>query len=240
MRYLQASFVFDPVPKLMRTYERIGNDILSKDGSNISSVLYSLSKGDEASNESLDRLLGWIRQVPEEPFDEFKFVTTELNDVIFGMKASNKDSFIDARLLSDGTLRSLAVLTAIETVKPNSRVVIEEFDNGLHPSRARVLLEAMSDCCKRKELNLLVTTHNPATLNSLREEEYDGVVICAWDSAEECFNLIELCDLPRHDELLERGRLGDLITQQVINQYLVPKYGDKHKEKSLEWLRNLP
>ena len=39
--HLQGSFVFDPNPKLMHGYERIGNNILSKDGANLSSVAIS-------------------------------------------------------------------------------------------------------------------------------------------------------------------------------------------------------
>ena len=239
MYYLHSSFVFDPNPKLMRTYERIKNYNLSRDGSNLSSVLYSLSKGSESEQETLKRLLGWIKQLPDEPYNDFAFITTQLDDVIFGFKENNERNFItDARLLSDGTLRSLAVLTALETVKEKSRVVIEEFDNGLHPSRIHVLTEAIASCCKRRKLNVLVTTHNPATLNALNEEQFNGVVLCTWDKNEKTFKLLRLCDLPRFDEMIERGRLGDLVTQRIIDKYLVPKYEEEHNEKVLEWLRS--
>ena len=62
MGHLQASFVFDPDPKLMHAYERIGNSTLSRDGANLSAVLYALHTGDEAEQASLDRLLSRIRQ----------------------------------------------------------------------------------------------------------------------------------------------------------------------------------
>jgi len=71
-------------------------------------------------------------------------------------------------------------------------------------------------------------------------EQLDGVVLCAWDSEQQAFKLVKLCDLPRSDELLERGRLGDLITRRVIEQYLKPKFEEIHKNKALEWLQNLP
>ena len=51
-------------------------------------------------------------------------------------EGTNGGVLVDARLLSDGTLRMLAVVTALETVPTGSRIIIEEFDNGLHPSRA--------------------------------------------------------------------------------------------------------
>ena len=240
MGYLQSSFIFDPQPKLMRNYERIGNTTLSRDGSNLSAVLYSLSEGSDEDKQKLERLLAWIRQLPDEPYRTIDFVTTSFNDVIFGLSEGPDDNIIAAKLLSDGTLRSLAVLTALETVDENSRIVIEEFDNGLHPSRVHVLAEAIADCCKRRKLNILVTTHNPATLNALQPEQLDGVVLCAWDKDKQASNLIRLSELPRYDELTERGSLGDLVSQRIIDQYLTPKYEEEHNEKALKWLRSLP
>ena len=141
MRHLQASYVFDPNPKLMHGYERIGNSVLSKDGANLSAVLYSLSIGDEVQQASLDRLLSQISQLPDEPYEEFDFTDTDLGDVIFWLREKTGYK-VDARSLSDGTLRTLAILTALETVQAGSHVIVEEFDNGLHPSRVR-----RSDLC---------------------------------------------------------------------------------------------
>jgi predicted ATPase len=239
MEYLRASFVFDPNPKLMRSYERIGNRTLSKNGANLSAVLYALKEGNEEEKDSLSRLLHWIRQLPEEPYQALDFVTTGLHDVIFGMKEGDKGQFVDARLLSDGTLRTLAVLTALETVEPSSRVVIEEFDNGLHPSRVQVLTQAIQDACKRRNLNVLLTTHNPATLNALQTDQLGGVVLCTWDQAQKAFTLIRLFDLPRYDMLMDQGRLGDLVTRRLIEKYLVPNFEESRKEKALAWLDNL-
>ncbi len=241
MNYLRSSFVFDPHPNLMRAYERIGNNILSRDGANLSAVLFALDQGNTEEKETLNRLLGWIKQLPEEPYRAFRFFTTPLNDVIFGLQeGDDEDRIVDARLLSDGTLRSLAVLTALETVEPHSRVIIEEFDNGLHPSRVHILSQAIESCCRRRNLNVLVTTHNPATLDALQPEQLDGVVLCAWDNAQQTFKLVRLYDLPRCDELLEQGRLGDLVTRRVVEQYLAPNFEEERKAGALAWLEDLP
>ena len=240
MDYLRSSFIFDPNPKLMRTYDRIGNSTLAKNGANLSSVLYALSEGSEEEKQSLTHILEWIRQVPEEPYKNIEFVKTDLNDVIFGLRETREGPFIDARLLSDGTLRALAVLTALETATAGSRLVIEEFDNGLHPSRVNVLIEAMASCCERRQLNVLVTTHNPATLNTLQHEQLNSVIMCAWNSEQKAFNLINFYDLPRYDELIERGGLGDLVTRRVVERHLAPNFEKEHKEKALAWLRSLP
>jgi hypothetical protein len=154
-------------------------------------------------------------------------------------RTAERKNVVDARLLSDGTLRTLAILTALETAAGNSRIVIEEFDNGVHPSRVRVLTEALTDGCKRRQLKALVTTHNPATLNELSSEQVKGVVFSVWVPTSQSFDLVELCDLPRHIELMERGRLGDLVTRRIIEQYVAPDFSETQKNAALAWLDSL-
>ena len=238
MSHLQASFVFDPDPKLMHNYERVGDTILKKNGSNLSAVLYGLSTGDEDQQATLQRLLKKIRQLPDEPYEEFDFTLTSLGDVIFGFKESSGYK-VDARVLSDGTLRTLAILTAFETVSEGSRIVVEEFDNGLHPSRVGVLTEAIAEVAKNRHLQVLVTTHNPATMNFLTREQLEGVVLCTWGDENESASLVRLDELPRYDEFLERGRLGDLVTRRVVDQYLAPEFEEQQKKKALAWLEDL-
>ena len=238
MHHLQASFVFDPNPKLMHNYERIGNNILSKDGANLSAVLYSLSIGDETEQASLDRLCSQISQLPDEPYEKFSFTKTDLGDVIFSLRERTGYT-VDARSLSDGTLRTLAILTALETVQEYSHVIVEEFDNGLHPSRVDVLTSAIAEATERRNLRVLVTTHNPATMNNLTSEQMKGVVLCTWSQNKQAADLVELDSLPRSDELLERGQLGDLVSRRVIEQYLAPEFEEQHRQKMLEWVEAL-
>jgi predicted ATPase len=232
-------FVFDPQPRLMRAYERIGSQALSRDGANLSAVLYALYKGSEEEQAALTKILQRIRQLPEEPFEEFDFVVTPLHDVLFGIREVKGGPIIDARLLSDGTLRCLAVLTALETVGRGSRVIIEEFDNGLHPSRVSILTQAIADACERRDLKVLVTTHNPATLDGLTSEQLKGVVLCIWDRARKASRIVPLLELPRADVLLERGHLGDLVTRRVLEQHLMPGFEEEQKAKAQEWLDSL-
>lgn len=237
-QHLNAAFVFDLNPKLMRNYERIGQRLLVKDGSNLSSVLYGLKEGDKYQQAALVRILENLKQLPEEPFDSFEFVQTKLNDVLIGFRSEDQ-MFTDARLLSDGSLRALAILTALETVPEQSRIIIEEMDNGIHPSRAQMLINAIWECSKRRKLNVLATTHNPATLDSLSAEQRTSVVLCHYDLRTKGSRLTPLTELPRADVLLERGHLGDLVTHQVVEQYLSPDFDEEQRRKAKAWLESL-
>ncbi len=236
---LKVPITLNPDPALIRGYERISGGELMENGSNLSAVLYALSEGTEDQKTTLNRLADRIAQLPDEPYGSIDFVRTDLDDVIFGFKDKETDRLVDARLLSDGTLRTLAVLTALETVAQGSLLIIEEFDNGLHPSRIQMLTEALSDCCTRRGIRVLVTTHNPATLDALNQDQLDGVVMCVWDKELKAFNLVRLADLPQYVEILESGRLGDLVTRRAIERYLEPNFEEDRTREALEWLDSL-
>ena len=234
--HLRASFVFDPKPGAMRRYERIGHDSLLRDGSNLSSVLYGLNENGKAK---LDELFGHIRQVPDEPYSGFDFVATELGDVIFGMREEHSNQLSDARMLSDGTMRTLAVLTAVATGERQSRVVVEEFDNGLHPSRVASLVQAIAQTREEREINVLLSTHNPEVLNVLTPEQQQNVVLAFRSKDDYCSRLLPLPQVARYDELLERGRLGDLVTRRIVDQHLDPDFENKRDEAMRRWLAGL-
>lgn len=235
-RHLRASFVFDPRPGAMRRYERIGHDALLRDGSNLSSVLYGLKQNGAGK---LAELFGHIRQLPDEPYSGFDFVTTSLGDVIFGMQEEHAKPLSDARLLSDGTLRALAVLTAVTTSKHHSRVVVEEFDNGLHPSRVASLVHAIAGIGEARKIHVLLSTHNPEVLNALTPEQQRNVVLAFRAKEDYASRLLPLTDVSRYDELLERGRLGDLVADRTVDQYLDPQADAKRRAALQRWLAHV-
>lgn len=237
--HLQSAFVFDPDPRAMRDYVRIGDSTLRRNGGNLSAVLHGLSRGDAVAQATLERIRDRIAQVPDEPFAGLEFVETLLRDVILAVRRPGAEGLLDARVLSDGTLRALSVLTALETAPEGSRVVVEEFDNGLHPSRVAILADAARECANRRRLRVLVTTHNPATLDALPAVALQDVVLCAWDSAKRSSRLVRLTELPRADVLLEQGHLGDLITRRVLEQHLAPRFEEERREAAKKWLKAL-
>ncbi|QXE26094.1 ATPase-like protein [Richelia sinica FACHB-800] len=79
----------------------------------------------------------------------------------------NTRRYCEAALLSDGTLRVLAIAAAMLSATEGSLVVIEEIDNGVHPNRAKHLLASIRDIAERRKLRVLLSTHNPALMDAL-------------------------------------------------------------------------
>lgn len=243
--YLRGSHVFDPIPKSMRNYERQSpQPNLLRNGSNLSAVLFSLSKVNDAGRSTLERITKTIRQIPEEPFQAVGFVETELGDVMAGFvpesgTGSNGSRVVDARLLSDGTLRMLAVLTALETVPRNSRIVIEEFDAGLHPSRAELLAKHLSEAAQRRRLNVVLTTHNPAFMNVLDDEQMRCVWICHRSDSHNASSVVRLVDVDYSETIGLAGGLGDYVAAGALERRLAPGYGEERKQAMRRWLESL-
>ena len=243
--YLRGSYIFDPVAKFMRNYERASQQpLLTRNGSNLSAVLFALSKGNSEQREALQRITRTIRQIPEEPFKSIGFVETQLGDVMAGFHAEpgsglNGGRLMDARLLSDGTLRMLAVLTALETVPKRSRIVIEEFDNGLHPSRAKLLVQHLASTAEQRKLNVLLTTHNSACMDALDEAQLKNVWICHRDTERKSSKITRLADLDVLMTMGLTGSLGDFVTCGALENRLAASYGENREKAMRQWIESV-
>ena len=246
--YLRNSYIFDPQPKAMREYARVeSSPRLLRGGANLSAVLFALSEEyeeDEEQQATLQRITEVVRQIPEEPFIKISFAETSLGDVMAAFvpderRAASGGKLVDARLLSDGTLRMLAIVTALETVPESSRIVIEEFDNGLHPSRAKLLVRTLSETASRRELNVLVTTHNPAFMDALEQSQMDSVLICHGDESGEGSQVTRLSDMDIAGTIGLRGGLGDFVTRGALEEHLAPDFVENRSRETRKWLESL-
>ena len=104
-----------------------------------------------------------------------------------------------------GNTRSAAAMELWADQLEGSLVVIEELDNGLHPSRAKKLLESLEAIATRRQLRLLLTTHNPALLDALPESAVPNVAFCYRDPAEGDSRIVRLEEIDGSEAHLLAG-----------------------------------
>jgi predicted ATPase len=232
---LEDILFLDPNPRAMRGYSFIVEKQLKDDGANLSSVLFNLCQ----EQEGKERVLGFIRALPEQDIRGIKFIETPRSEVMVQLIESfaDHDTPRDASLLSDGTLRVLAIAAALLSAKPGALVIVEEIDNGVHPSRAGMLLENIQRIATERRVRVLVTTHNPALLDALPVPSLKDVVCCYRDPAEGDSRLLRLSQLSTYPELLAQGPLGQLMTRGIIDRYVKDsRTDDDRRKEALEWL----
>lgn len=228
----------DTIPARMRDYADRQNDSLQADASNLSAVLYHLCQ-DTARKE---RLLSFVKSLPEQDIVDIRFVETPRDEVMVQLVENfgGKERTMDADSLSDGTLRVLALAAFLLTAPAGSLLVVEELDNGIHPSRARDLVAQTLDIARRRQVQILLTSHNPALLDALPYDVLPDVVCCYRDRTEGDSRLVRLGDLPKYPALMAQGSLGDLVTRQVIDRYLHDtRTAEEEKAAALSWLEEL-
>ena len=227
----------DPRPSLMRAYSFKTERRLTGSGANLSGALYNLCETEETRND----LLEFVRALPEQDIKAIDFIETPRGEVMVTLTETfgGRSTTYDATLLSDGTLRVLAIAAAILSAK-DRLVVIEEIDNGVHPSRAERLLDHMSRLAKSRNLRVLISSHNPALLDALPDDATPHVVCCYRSHGDGSSQLIRLMDLRDYPELIARGSVGHLMTRGILERFVHDRPGpEQRKERARVWLDDI-
>ncbi len=228
----QNIFILDPIPSKMRNYRPLA-ETLERDGSNIAGVLAGLSE--EKKKEIEEALSHYASALPER---EIKRVWAETvgrfnSDAMLYCEEEwikGTSQIIDAKGMSDGTLRFLAILTALLTRPEGTQIIIEEIDNGLHPSRAKLLLQALKEIGTRRKIDILVTTHNPALLDALPIEMMPFVIVAHRDIETGESKLTPLNEIENLPKLMAGGTLGKITMQGALERSL-ERQGKKEGNK---------
>ena len=241
------SFIFlDPVPAKMRSY-CARDRALTENGGNLSGVIYNLTRNPaaytrEERKKNKKDILDFIKNLPEQNFTGLFSIKEPRGESIVSLKESfgGEGKEYDASLLSDGTLRVLAIAVALLSSPEYSTVVIEELDNGIHPSRAKTLLSKINEVAQKRHLKILITTHNPTLLDALPDEIVSDCVFCYRDPVDGSSKLRKISDLPNYFDLLVQGSLGDLLVSNRINDFVKKNLANNGKsESAYSWLVKL-
>lgn len=217
---LKKILILSPKIGVMGNYCRIGDKRLKYDASNLSAALYELC-GDAVRRQSM---LEIIRQLPENEIRDLGFLIPGNGDVLFYLEENNMSSSgkIYANQLSAGTLRAIAVITALLQEPKGSLVIIDEVDNGLHPARAKALLSWMISINHERNVDILITTHNVSLLNSVKGETVLGVSVAYRDPEKGDARMVPFVDLDSSSYILATGGIGtaeendQLLTERGI------------------------
>lgn len=230
INHLKNIRMLDPVPSVIRDYVRISDIELRQNCDNLSAVLNELCK--DLSRK--EQLLKVVRELPENDVEDIEFVETQIGDVIFALRERNLNSkeLVDARQLSDGTLRCIAVLTAALIGEPGSMVMIEELDNGIHPARVYKLVEQLIAIGKERNIDIIITTHNAALLNAYKKDELMGVSVIYREKERGTSKIKSFVDIENFPAMLAAGGLGDAM----IDESLLSALKQSKHTKDYSWL----
>lgn len=221
---LSRLFILNPIPSHMRSFSPKAEK-LAQDGSNLAGVIAALPDPQKAVVEQSIR--GYAKELPEKdilslkaelygPFKSDAMVVCEE-----GWRDGQPPLQVDSRAMSDGTLRFIAIVTALLTLPEGTQLIIEEVDNGLHPSRSDLLLRMIREIGTSRKIDVLVSTHNPALLDALGPEMVPFVMVAHRDPTEGDSRLTLLEAIGKLPKLLAEGRLGAIASSGALEQALL-------------------
>lgn len=234
---LENTLFLDPVPSMMRG-DSFADKKLLGDCSNLSGVLYTLWQ-DSSLHATI---IEFIKSLPEQDVTNLDFFEDRRGKISLELIETfgDVDRKWSAELLSDGTLRVLAIAAALLSAPKGATVVIEEVDNGVHPSRAKQLLKTMREQAENRGIRLLVSTHNPALMDALPDDALADVVFCYRDPKKGDSRLTRLADLSDYAGLVAQGPLGELVTNGVIDRFIKsPVTAEQKKKNAMDWLSKM-
>jgi len=220
---LNSIFILNPIPSHMRYFSPL-SEKLANDASNIAGVLAALPDNRRTTVEST--LQKYVQNLPEKDIQRVwteKVGPFQTDAVLLCEEAWKQDSpatTVDARAMSDGTLRFLAILTALLTLPEQSQLLIEEVDNGLHPSRSDMLIKILRTVASNRHIDVLASTHNPALLNRLGPDMVPFVVVAHRNPKTGFSDLTLLENVSNLPKLMASGPLGEVTASGALERSL--------------------
>jgi len=151
-------------------------------GEELAAFLNTLKATDESQFSAIEQALSAV--IPS--MTGIQVEVSDLGAVEF--QVTEGDRSIPARLLSEGTLRILGLLSLSGMRDQPSLIGFEEPENGINPRRIRIVAEILKTLAESGNTQLVVTTHSPVLPEYLPEE---SLYVCQKTSGESTIRPLE-------------------------------------------------
>ncbi len=203
----------DPIPEMMRKPTFPGQTMLGDSGENLPTVLQEICADPKRGAVFYE----WVRELTPMDVERFDFPRDPITGLVQLAIGETNEREVSAYSASDGTLRFLAMLAGLlgrQTASPGRigarSFFFEEIDNGIHPSRLRLLLDLIEGQTAKGGLQVITTTHSPDLLAMIGDNTFKSTsVVCRLPDTDNSV-IRPVCDLPRSEALRNSQGLGRL------------------------------
>jgi predicted ATPase len=110
---------------------------------------------------------------------------------------------VPSSFMSEGMLYYMAY-AALQYLEPASLILVEEPENGLHPSRIKEIMDIIKELSNTTQV--LIATHSPLVINELQPEE----VTVVWRDEKEGTKVVPIKETKNFEERSKIYALGEL------------------------------
>ena len=197
-----------PASDLLRDYSQTSHaKRMGERGENFAAVVQSIVQDERLRSA----YLSWLSRLTPMELDDVSVLKGALEEPIFAL--CEGDSVLPAPILSDGTLHFAAITAAFFQPDMPAIITLEEIENGIHPSRIRLLLELLKSQSGGSRPQVFATTHSPVVLAWLEEKDYETTFLFRKDEETGASIITPLSEIPRLIELVRKQPIGELFTE---------------------------
>lgn len=182
------------------------NEILQADAANLAAFLYLLQ---ETDNSYYQKIVSTIRIVAPF-FDDFNLRPDPFNQekIQLEWREKGSDTYFNASVLSDGTLRFMCLATLLLQPKLPTTILIDEPELGLHPYAITILASLLRSAAQKTQV--IVSTQSVPLVNQFSPED---IIVVDRIEGQSTFNRLIQIDL---EHWLDDYGMGDLWEKNVI------------------------
>lgn len=197
-----------PIPAILRDYGQLFlADRIGESGENFAPLVKSILN----SKENGAAYVSWLRELLSSEAEDIEILSGAVGEPLFALKRGSL--VFPAHILSDGTLRFAALVAAFFQPDMPDIITIEEIENGIHPTRLRLLLELLKSQSSENGPQVFATTHSPVVLAWLDESDYETTFFCKRDEETGASIIKPLSEIPRLVELVKTQPLSELFME---------------------------
>lgn len=193
-------------PQRMRRSAFPGQTVLGDRGENLPTALREIGSDPELEN----RLAEWIRELTPMDVEGFEFPIDPTTGWVQLVIRESNDRRVSAYGASDGTLRLLAMLAALLGRDARNLFVLEEIENGIHPSRIQLLIDLIEGQTAQRRSEVVTTTHSPDLLTLVNDDTFESTSVVYRDESSSDGVIRPITELPKAKELRVSQGLGRL------------------------------
>ena len=198
----------DPMSPVLQEYSRHDQiDRMGAHGENFAALVKVICQDEQSKNAYLT----WLHQLRPSEIEEVGTWPGALGEPMFMLHENGKE--FPAPVLSDGTLRFAALVAAFFQPDMPDIMTIEEIENGIHASRIQLLLELFRTQAKVTKTQVFATTHSPAILDWLQEEDYKTTFLCTRDEPTGESRIRPLADVPHFVDVIKKTPASELFSE---------------------------
>lgn len=207
----------NPIPERMRDFVPLSKAI-DEDASNLAGYLASLDSNTQIA--TYESILKYLRPLPDKDIKGIRAEKIALTDMAMLFCTEEWQPGVlqeqSARGMSDGTLRFAGIIAMLVTAEDNSLILLEELDKGLHPSRAKDLVKMLREIGKKKQLDIICTTHNTTFVDELGPQMIPFISYIKRDEENGCSDIRLLEENDNLARLMASKTVGGMMTNNDL------------------------